>query len=246
MGKRNKDIISKIIDSGLIQEVKEYDGLFQLSFAFEIEYGDDLYYYNSFANTVYRYLDLDNHIQYFGILIVDNEGYIQKGILESIIYDRKNKFKELIFNPTQVIAKNDKIHLSRLYEKNCLILPYCQTNSSTVWLEAIKFKGRKNIKFEDGVSEKYFSISLIWRYVGREDYISYDILERKLRMEQCMLNTKMKMFSSALIAKAINNHGDSVKEAGRTIGLSNIITKYGNEDISGHRDVLKENVNLME
>ena len=146
------------------------------------------------------------------------EGYIRKAVLESILYKKKNNIKDIIYNPSQVIAKNDKIHLSRLFKKNCLILPYCQTNSSSVWTEVIKFKGKKLIWRRE--TDKHVSLDYVLRYVGKDDYLSYNILERKLQMEQFMLNLKVKLLSSTLIAKAISNHAEAIKEGANIIAES--------------------------
>ena len=41
MTKKYNQIIDKIINSGIIQDVEENNGLIQLSFAFEVEGGDE-------------------------------------------------------------------------------------------------------------------------------------------------------------------------------------------------------------
>ena len=213
-----KDVVQKVLDSGLIQKVEQIDdNLLLLSFAFEANDLGFMFYYNSYRNEFFDD-DLYPEIRYFGSLLVDYEGNVIKGIVDSILFGNRDKSeRKTIFNQSQMINKLDKIKLSRMFSvKYGFILPYCSTNSTLVWKNCIKFKNNKLI--EDWVTSKKYGFSTIWRYIGRDEFITYDLLEKKCNMENFLLELENKVKCAQIIGKSIISSGEIVAESNKQLG----------------------------
>lgn len=213
-----KDIVQKVLDSGLIQKVEQIDdNLLLLSFAFEANELGFMFYYNSYKNEFFDD-DLYPEIRYFGSLLVDYEGNVIKGIVDSILFGNRDKSeRKTIYNKSQMINKLDKIKLSKMFSvKDGFILPYCLTNSTLVWKNCIKSKYNKLI--EDFVTSKKYGFSTIWRYIGRDEFITYDLLERKCNMENFLLELENKVKCAQIIGKSIISSGEIVAESNKQLG----------------------------
>lgn len=226
-----KDVIEKVLDSGLIQKVEKLDDSLLLSFAFEANYLGTLYFYNHYQNTFYDD-DLYPEIRYFGSLLVDYNGNVIKGILDSIIfenYDKSKSEKKMTYNKTQMINKLDRINLSRMFNlKEGFILPYCSTNSTLVWKDCIKVRNNKCIfpEYESGTR----GFQTIWRHIGRDEFITYDLLEKKCNLENYMVGLENKLKCAKIIGKSIISSGEIMAESVGKLGEDII---QAGHDISG-------------
>lgn len=225
-----KDVLQKVLDSGLIQKIEQIDdNLLLLSFAFEANDLGFMFYYNSYRNEFFDD-DLYPEIRYFGSLLVDYEGNVIKGIVDSILFGNRDKSeRKTIYNKSQMINKSDKIKLSRMFSvKDGFILPYCLTNSTLTWKNCIKSKYNKLIK--DWSTSKLYGFSTIWRYIGRDEFITHDLLERKCHMENFLLELENKVKCAQIIGKSIISSGEIVAESNKQLGKDII---KSNKELSG-------------
>ena len=213
-----KDVVQKVLDSGLIQKVEQIDdNSLLLSFAFEANDLGFLFYYNSYKNEFFDD-DLYPEIRHFGSLLVDYEGNVIKGIVDSILFgNRDESERKTIYNKSQMINKLDKINLSKMFSiKNGFILPYCLTNSTLVWKDCIKSKYKKII--EDFVTSKKYGFSVIWKYIGRDEFISYDLLERKCDRENFLLELENKVECAEIIEKSKMSSAEIIADSNKKLG----------------------------
>ena len=68
------------------------------------------------------------------------------------------------------------------------------------------------------VTSKKYGFSTIWRYIGRDEFITYDLLERKCNMENFLLELENKVKCAQIIGKSIISSGEIVAESNKQLG----------------------------
>lgn len=247
--------IQRLIDSGIVQECEEIDGIYYLLFGFYL-HNQDFYNYRSYVKKDFVFHEKSDVI-YAGGLSVDNKGIVLKGIVtpyylnvhtndvDNIFGVSGAKTLPYIVGTPQIFNKNDRLHLMHIFPFGEFFKVFnLSTIKSNTW--ASFFQGKESyeetsvVKYKVGVNDvcsSYFGkvyngydYEGLQRYYGKYvevgDTVPIQFVEEKLNNKTLLTSIANKLMCNP--NNGLHELSKNCKEGFRSLSIA---TAYAGSEI---------------